>query len=830
MPAELKNDYPIYLLNYLAELVKEQVLAEAILQDEYSFATFLAALMQGLNSKEEPSTTTIALIVTKRIMRELKGESFNFSTELELEDEKKEKMFEIVERLRKQFTENITTTYVKDFFFAISVYRVITMKGLNFYEQTLPIFRDLVEDIIDEGFRSQRGRTSAIEINIDRLIGLLRLTPAEAQLMEVCLLFSSDVRSIIFRDQFFGQTKNPAMFEAVYHAMIASGLDKSDEAEIVDALKKTSTPIALGIVNYDTKTKRLSCFSDFWAGVLQNYDKTDDEFFSRFIEPIKEKKKSFSGAIAKVASESDEAMLKKFLVKSATVRFAILLAQRLASLTGVTVNETEETLGHNVLLYGPRGLDKIGYVKRLIDSLVLDPGADDRKIAAFLVKTVDARPGDVPSICMIAQRYVLHKINQPTILVIEKAEQALTRQSHRSFFIDMFRDEEGSGHPDKEEMSSDEILLLKNPLTTIWMTNSADAITPENVGRFMFHCELRGGSRKDRREEVQKVCDELKFSPDVAQKLSMYYELNTEQIKGAARMTQFLEMSGAEGEQTLIHLVDNSQKALDRTDVEELRQSVTQYNLDLLNLNGKFPIEKIVPALKKKLTGTLCFYGLPGTGKTALAEYIAMQLDMPLLSKRASDLLDMYLGETEKKIREFFREAKEMGAIAFLDEGDSFLRDRSMATKSWETTQVNELLQQMERFPGIFILATNLFQSIDAAALRRFTFKLEFRELDDVQRLRMLANETGVNLLDKTRDDYVGDAAYEHIWTEMVTIKHLTPGDFATVKRQNLILDETPSLAQWMDMLRIESAAKLQGLIRHGGYSDAEGGLITQRQ
>ena len=77
-----------------------------------------------------------------------------------------------------------------------------------------------------------------------------------------------------------------------------------------------------------------------------------------------------------------------------------------------------------------------------------------------------------------------------------------------------------------------------------------------------------------------------------------------------------------------------------------------------------------------------------------------------------------------------FREAATEKAVLLLDEADSFLADRKSARSSWEVTQVNEILQQMENFSGVFICATNLVTSLDAAALRRFTFKIKFLPLD----------------------------------------------------------------------------------------------------
>jgi SpoVK/Ycf46/Vps4 family AAA+-type ATPase len=251
--------------------------------------------------------------------------------------------------------------------------------------------------------------------------------------------------------------------------------------------------------------------------------------------------------------------------------------------------------------------------------------------------------------------------------------------------------------------------------------------------------------------------------------------------------------------------ISQAQKALGRDSTEELRDSVTAYSLDNLNVDGRFKPEKIIEALKKRPKGTLCMYGLPGAGKTQLAEYMAVELDLPILMKKASDLLSKWLGDTESNIAGMFAEAEAEGAILFLDEADSFLRDRSLARESWGITQVNELLQQMERFDGIFIAATNLMRDVDAAALRRFTFKLEFLPLAAQQAQHMFIAETGI-----TKEELT-----EQLIEELSAIPNLTPGDFATVKRQCNLLGEVLTPDQWLEQLAAEAKAKMIGLDRN---------------
>ena len=140
-------------------------------------------------------------------------------------------------------------------------------------------------------------------------------------------------------------------------------------------------------------------------------------------------------------------------------------------------------------------------------------------------------------------------------------------------------------------------------------------------------------------------------------------------------------------------------------------------------------LPRIVRGAQGRGHGSLCFYGAPGTGKTALAEHIAQALERPLLIKQASDLMSKYVGETEQHMAAMFREAEAEKAVLLLDEADSFLQDRRGAQRTYEVTEVNEMLQGMERFAGIFICTTNLLDSLDQAALRRFTFKIKFMPL-----------------------------------------------------------------------------------------------------
>jgi hypothetical protein len=127
---------------------------------------------------------------------------------------------------------------------------------------------------------------------------------------------------------------------------------------------------------------------------------------------------------------------------------------------------------------------------------------------------------------------------------------------------------------------------------------------------------------------------------------------------------------------------------------------------------------------------TLLFTGPPGVGKTATAEAVAHALGRPILATNVADLQSCWVGETEKEIVRAFREAKEANAVLFWDEADSLFHERDRAQHQWEVREVNVLLQEIERFEGVCILATNRKSALDAALERRVSMKVEFERPD----------------------------------------------------------------------------------------------------
>jgi transitional endoplasmic reticulum ATPase len=144
----------------------------------------------------------------------------------------------------------------------------------------------------------------------------------------------------------------------------------------------------------------------------------------------------------------------------------------------------------------------------------------------------------------------------------------------------------------------------------------------------------------------------------------------------------------------------------------------------------------------------------------------------------------MWLGESEKAIAASLEEAADFRAFFILDEADSLMRDRGPALHSCEITQVNEMLTWMERHLYPFACTTNAPEMLDAAAARRFLFKVRFLPM------------TVQQIAGAFRRAFGAEAP-----AFVLQLCGLTPGDFAQVARKASALDERDPriLSQWLE-------------------------------
>jgi hypothetical protein len=197
---------------------------------------------------------------------------------------------------------------------------------------------------------------------------------------------------------------------------------------------------------------------------------------------------------------------------------------------------------------------------------------------------------------------------------------------------------------------------------------------------------------------------------------------------------------------------------------ERYDPALVQADCDLAQLEANL----LRPGAPRAVSFLVC--GPPGTGKTAWIRHLAGRMGLEVLQKRASDLLNLYIGETEKRIAAAFAEARDAGAFLVFDEADSLLMDRAAAVRGWEISQVNEMLTWMEQHELPFACTTNLPDRLDRASLRRFLVKLQFTWLTPAQARAAFQRFFGLR----------APAALAALTT-------LTPADFALVRRRALL-------------------------------------------
>lgn len=136
----------------------------------------------------------------------------------------------------------------------------------------------------------------------------------------------------------------------------------------------------------------------------------------------------------------------------------------------------------------------------------------------------------------------------------------------------------------------------------------------------------------------------------------------------------------------------------------------------------------------------ILMYGPPGTGKTMAAQAIANEIMTPLYRVDVSQIFSKYIGETQKNLSRIFDEAEKRSVVLFFDEADALFTKRTEIRDShdkYANSDTSFLLQKVEEYSGITILATNSYQSFDSAFMRRLTYVVHFERPDVSTREKM---------------------------------------------------------------------------------------------
>jgi SpoVK/Ycf46/Vps4 family AAA+-type ATPase len=318
-------------------------------------------------------------------------------------------------------------------------------------------------------------------------------------------------------------------------------------------------------------------------------------------------------------------------------------------------------------------------------------------------------------------------------------------------------------------------LLETNAAPAIWVSNRVRHIDPAHLRRFDFHLRIGVPPVGVRRQILEEHTQALGVSSRWAERVVQHESIGPALIERTARVASAVlrHEPQAKPEAVMDSLLGSSLKVMGLDQLPRAGDS-TQLQYDPALACTTVDVPGLVASLRNSPHARMCFYGVPGTGKSALAVHLAEALGRPVILKRCSDLLGTYVGESERFVAAAFEAAREQEAVLIMDEVDSFLISRQSAQRHHEVTLVNEFLQQMEAFDrGIFVATTNLMDRLDEATLRRFDLKVCFEYLRPAQAVELM------------RRACTALGVHESGCEELVRGLHkLAPGDFALVMRQ----------------------------------------------
>jgi transitional endoplasmic reticulum ATPase len=437
------------------------------------------------------------------------------------------------------------------------------------------------------------------------------------------------------------------------------------------------------------------------------------------------------------------------------------------------------TPGINILVHGPPGTGKTEFARTLATAAGTE-----------LFAVGECEDGEEPT-------------RWERLHALKRAQRLLARRS-RSLLLfdemeDLFTDARETASGDFRSGSKIFVnrLLETNAVPILWTSNDIETVDSAHLRRMSFILRMDYPGPRARFRIVAQVAAE-EGAPDAARGLDalLAHAPETAAVARVALRCASLSGGGAGDAETAARSI-----LLGLRGGRALAPAPCGAGLDLSLYESDTPIAPLLRRLSAPDAASdfsLLLTGPPGTGKTALAAHVADRLDRPLKVKCASDLLSKWVGGTESNIAGAFAEARDEGAVLLFDEADSLLLDRGDAQRSWEITQVNEMLTWMDSHPLPFVAATNFARRLDPAALRRFVFKIDLRALSAAAAAQAF-------------ERFFGKPAP----AGLAGVGGLTPGDFAVVKRQLRYRPEAQA-EEILALLEAEARAKPERMAKMG--------------
>lgn len=449
----------------------------------------------------------------------------------------------------------------------------------------------------------------------------------------------------------------------------------------------------------------------------------------------------------------------------------------------------------HILLYGPPGSGKTSYAFGIATKLGLacyqmDHSSND---------TSSTRRAAISSCVNIASE------TEDALFVADDCDLVLNTRESWSLF----------GQTSEKSWLHE--VLEKPGVRMIWIVNSVNNIEESVARRFAFKVRFKAFSKSQRVQLWHSIIKKHKvkrfFRDSDIEQLAGRFTVSAGVIDQAIRKAdESRTCSGNNLRNSVILSLESHVSLFREGRIEPVSASeINNFILEGLNLLGT-DVKCLLDELKvyeeysrknrfrESPSVSLLLHGLPGTGKSALARYIATHLEKEVVFKRASDLFSKWVGETEQNIKAAYEEAQAREAVLIFDEADSLIFGRDRAEHSWELSFTNEFLTWMESFKGIQIFSTNRITDLDSASLRRFSHKIEFGYLKPEG--NAIFYRSFLAPLVRTRKD----SSFEK---SLKKIDNLAPGDFKSV-RDRFKFKDTKSISHEALISALEKESSLK--------------------